>query len=452
MERNYEGAIHRLNTRRAIAKPNLDDMRGSDDMVEWLRLLGHSTGNMSRLNVIHIAGTKGKGSTCAFIASLLKAHGDDSGYPQKIGLYTSPHIKDIRERIRINGEPISKDLFTIRFFEVWDKLPSKATDKLDIPRYLQLLALLSFHVFIKEKVDVAVYEAHLGGEFDATNIIKMPTVTAITSIAMDHVNLLGPTIERIAWHKGGIFKSGSVALSAPQERAVAEVLQERADEKGVRLEFVSLDSTIPINALKPEPQRLNCSLALAAVRAWLARKAPGLGITDYSIANGIEQFYWPGRYQQIIDRHYQWFLDGAHNELSLRLVVEWFAKAASEYQSSYDERQDGRARIDRNLGNRFSPELQKSYADFWEEFDRTATVSCERTIEEALHQARKIGDENNGMQALLTGSLHLISGALSLLESAGSSLTMRNFVLTQCTLRAGGFSVESEARITDADT
>ncbi|QSS66628.1 hypothetical protein I7I51_02817 [Histoplasma capsulatum] len=455
MERNYEGAIHRLNTRRAIAKPNLDDMRGSDDMVEWLRLLGHSTGNMSRLNVIHIAGTKGKGSTCAFIASLLKAHGDDSGYPQKIGLYTSPHIKDIRERIRINGEPISKDLFTIRFFEVWDKLPSKATDKLDIPRYLQLLALLSFHVFIKEKVDVAVYEAHLGGEFDATNIIKMPTVTAITSIAMDHVNLLGPTIERIAWHKGGIFKSGSVALSAPQERAVAEVLQERADEKGVRLEFVSLDSTIPINALKPEPQRLNCSLALAAVRAWLARKAPGLGITNYSIANGIEQFYWPGRYQQIIDRHYQWFLDGAHNELSLRLVVEWFAKAASEYQSdttptrilifshfstrngihllrtlatslrdkniqmqnvifsSYDERQDGRARI----GNRFSPELQKSYADFWEEFDRTATVSCERTIEEALHQARKIGDENNGMQALLTGSLHLISGALSLLES-----------------------------------
>ncbi|OJD26416.1 hypothetical protein ACJ73_02207 [Blastomyces percursus] len=454
-----QGAIHRLNTRRAIAKPNLDDMRGSDDMLEWLKLLGHSTGNLSHLNVIHIAGTKGKGSTCAFIASLLKAHGDHTGYPQKIGLYTSPHIRDIRERIRINGEPISKDLFTIRFFEVWDKLPSKATKKLDIPRYLQLLALLSFHVFIKEKVDVAVYEAHLGGEFDATNIIKMPTVTAITSIAMDHVNLLGPTIERIAWHKGGIFKSGSVALSSPQERTVAEVLQQRADDKGVQLEIVGLDSTIPVNTLQPEPQRLNCSLALAAVRTWLARKAPGSGITNHSIANGIEQFSWPGRYQQIIDGHYQWFLDGAHNELSLRLVVEWFAKAASDYQSgttptrilifshfstrnsthllrtlatslrdknirmqnvifsSYDERQDGRTRIDRNLGNRFSPELQKSYADFWEGFDRTASISCERTIEEALHRARKIGDENNGMQALLTGSLHLISGALYLLES-----------------------------------
>ncbi|EEH19927.2 hypothetical protein PABG_02186 [Paracoccidioides brasiliensis Pb03] len=106
---------------------NLDDMRGSDDMVEWLKLLGHSIGDLSHLNVIHVAGTKGKGSTCAFIASLLKAHGDMTGDPQKIGLYTSPHMKDIRERIRINGEPISKDPFATRFFKVWDKLPSKAT-------------------------------------------------------------------------------------------------------------------------------------------------------------------------------------------------------------------------------------------------------------------------------------------------------------------------------------
>ncbi|KGM92668.1 uncharacterized protein PADG_11122 [Paracoccidioides brasiliensis Pb18] len=106
---------------------NLDDMRGSDDMVEWLKLLGHSIGDLSHLNVIHVAGTKGKGSTCAFIASLLKAHGDMTGDPQKIGLYTSPHMKDIRERIRINGEPISKDPFATRFFKVWDKLPSKTT-------------------------------------------------------------------------------------------------------------------------------------------------------------------------------------------------------------------------------------------------------------------------------------------------------------------------------------
>ena len=107
-------------------------------------------------------------------------------------------MQNIRERIRINGEAISEDLFTKRFFEVWERLPSRATMDLDIPRYLQLLALTSYHVFIEEKVDVAIYEAHLGGEFDATNIVERPVVAVVTPIAMDHVRLLGPDIEKIA--------------------------------------------------------------------------------------------------------------------------------------------------------------------------------------------------------------------------------------------------------------
>ncbi|KAK2797614.1 hypothetical protein FQN50_009127 [Emmonsiellopsis sp. PD_5] len=215
--------------------------------------------------------------------------------------------------------------------EVWDILPDKATPYLDIPRYLQFLALVSFHVFIKEKVDVAIYETQFGGEFDAMNVIEMPTVKAITSIAMDHVNLLGPTIEKIAWHKGGIFKSRGVALSALQEPAVATVLQQQAADKGVPLEFVDVDPTIPTNAiaLKPKPQRINCSLAIAVARAWRAVKAPeGQSISEYTIARGIEQFSWPGRYQQISDQHCRWFLDGAHNEISLRYAVEWFAEMA----------------------------------------------------------------------------------------------------------------------------
>lgn len=121
-------------------------------------------------------------------------------------------MKCIRERIRINGELISEELFARRFFEVWDKLPGRATPLLDIPRYLQLLTLTSYHVFITENVDVAIYETHLGGEFDATNIVKSPTITAVTSIAMDHVKLLGPTIENVTWHKAGIFKAGSLAF------------------------------------------------------------------------------------------------------------------------------------------------------------------------------------------------------------------------------------------------
>jgi len=244
-------------------------------------------------------------------------------------------MKNIRERICINGEPISKEHFTMRFFEIWNKLPSQATPTLDIPRYLQLLALLSFHIFIEEKVDVAIYETHLGGEFDATNIIRTPLVTAITPVAMDHVSLLGPTIQGIAWHKAGIFKSGSLAFSTFQVPEVASVLEERAAEKGVELEFVDVDSALPTNAaaLEPRVQRINCSLALAVVRAWLSVKAPkGQSSMEDIITRGIEQFSWSGRYQQIKERNFQWFLDGAHNELSLRYAVEWFAERVTKNQ------------------------------------------------------------------------------------------------------------------------
>lgn len=244
-------------------------------------------------------------------------------------------MKNIRERIRINDEPISKEHFRTRFFDIWDKLPDQATPSLDIPRYLQLLALLSFHVFIEEKVDVAIYETHFGGEFDATNIIRAPLVTAVTTIAMDHVKLLGPTIQRIAWHKAGIFKSGSLAFSTLQEPPVATVLQQRAAEKDVVLEFVGIDSALPANAtaLKPKVQKINCSLALAVVRAWLSVKAPkGQSSMEDNITRGIEQFSWPGRYQQINDQNCQWFLDGAHNELSLQYAVEWFAETATKNQ------------------------------------------------------------------------------------------------------------------------
>jgi folylpolyglutamate synthase len=243
-------------------------------------------------------------------------------------------MKCIRERIRINGEPISEELFARRFFEVWDKLPGRATPLLDIPRYLQLLALTSYHVFIMENVDVAIYETHLGGEFDATNVVKSPTITAVTSIAMDHVELLGPTIEKVAWHKAGIFKAGSLAFSTFQLPAVTAVLQERAVERKVMLQFVGIDSALPTNAasIKPKVLRQNCSLALAVTRAWLQVKAPKAqsSITSNDLTRGVENFSCPGRFQKITEGKFQWFLDGAHNELSVQHAVQWYAEAISE--------------------------------------------------------------------------------------------------------------------------
>ncbi|KFX90001.1 hypothetical protein O988_08381 [Pseudogymnoascus sp. VKM F-3808] len=331
----YEEAIRHLNSRRPQkAAARIDDIRGSDDMLKWLQLLGHTAETVDSLNPIHIAGTKGKGSTCAFVMSFLRSHKQRTGFPRKIGLYTSPHMKDIRERIRIDGEPISMDHFTSRFFEIWEILPCQATPTLDIPRYLQLLALLSFHVFIKAEVDVAIFETHSGGEYDATNAIRTPLVTALTSIGMDHVRLLGPTIEKIAWHKAGIFKSECQAFSVPQQPKVTAELKNRADEKRAVLRFVEEDQALPVSeaALRLKPQRINCSLALAVVRAWLHQKAPDEELTEEDIVDGVKQFSWPGRFQQITHDRCDWFLDCAHNVLSLPYAAEWFAMTVSENQ------------------------------------------------------------------------------------------------------------------------
>lgn len=195
------------------------------------------------------------------------------------------------------------------------------------PRYLQLLALLAFHTFIRERVQAAIFETHHGGEYDATNVIPQPIVTAITSLGMDHVAQLGPTIEDIAWHKSGIFKPGVPAFSAPQDPGPVEVMRRRAEEKNALLKFVSINRKLPVNkkVLAVPVQRINCSLALEVARSFLQAKASECVIDDDLIREGVENFNWPGRFEIIQDGPIQWFLDGAHNPLSLRQAARWFA-------------------------------------------------------------------------------------------------------------------------------
>lgn len=193
------------------------------------------------------------------------------------------------------------------------------------------MALLSFYTFASERVDVAVIETHHGGEFDATNIIANPVVTAITPIGLDHVLQLGPTIEDIAWHKGGIFKPGAKAFSGPQTSAVETELKRRAREKGVELAFVGCDETLPTHL--PAEQRLNCSLAIKISNAFLASKRrPPLTADD--ILRGVREFHWPGRYQTVTVGRQHFFLDGAHNELSIGGAASWFEEASRAKQDS----------------------------------------------------------------------------------------------------------------------
>lgn len=301
-------------------------------------LITEQENELENLNVIHVAGTKGKGSTCAFVNSFLNVHGERTGFPRKIGMYTSPHMKTIRERIQIDSKPVSKDLFAHYVFEVWEALTSSTgQEKVQLeekPRYLQLLALLSMHIFIKERVDAAIYETHNGGEYDATNVFSHPAATGITSIGMDHVEQLGPSIQNISWHKAGIMKHGSPAFSSPQVPEAAAILQQRATDKGVKLSFVTVDPSLPLDSsnLKPETQKVNCSLALTLAARFLKAYAPE-GSRDLNaddIVHGVERFSWIGRYHQIIDGTKHWYLDGAHNEMSIEKAAHWFADNVAE--------------------------------------------------------------------------------------------------------------------------
>ncbi len=296
----------------------------------------HQNEVLNSLNVVHIAGTKGKGSTCAFTESILRAHGRRTGFPKKIGLYTSPHLIVPEERIRIDSVPLDRQLFAKYFFEVYDRLPQLAepfNEKLGPidrgPRNLQLYALLAFHVFIRERVDAAVIETHHGGEYDATNFIEKPFVTAITILGLDHVDQLGPTIREIAWHKSGIFKPAAACLSTVQDPVAADVIFHRAKEHGLAVQFIGANDNLPLDLpqVQVAVQRANASLAVAACEAFLRRtaEADGRELSAEDIRKGIEQWSWPGRFEIVAERSCTWYLDAAHNIMSVKIAAEWFA-------------------------------------------------------------------------------------------------------------------------------
>ena len=192
--------------------------------------------DFDRLKPIHIAGTKGKGSTSAFVSAILSQY-RPSARPSKIGLYTSPHLRFVRERIQLNNQPISEEKFARYFFDVWDRLEAAAksaetpTDAPTKPVYFRYLTLMALHAYLEEGVDTAVVECGIGGEYDSTNILARPSVTAVTSLGIDHVAMLGSTLPEIAWHKAGIFKENVPAFTVPQPKSALAVLHARADER-----------------------------------------------------------------------------------------------------------------------------------------------------------------------------------------------------------------------------
>jgi folylpolyglutamate synthase len=192
------------------------------------------------LNVIHITGTKGKGSTSAFVDSLvrhteLKSNDDDR---PTVGLYTSPHLVQVRERIRLDGQPIPEELFAKYFWQVWDRLEEnerRANPEMTPvrPVYFRYLTLLAYHIFLTLQVKCTILEVGIGGRYDSTNIVPKPIVTGITTLGLDHTALLGNTIEEIAYQKAGIFKPQCEAVSVKQTEGARVVLEKEASKVGV---------------------------------------------------------------------------------------------------------------------------------------------------------------------------------------------------------------------------
>jgi folylpolyglutamate synthase len=212
--RDYQHAVQLLNSLQSNSatlikiKSRGNNLNSLPEMVTFLSRIGYHPTDLDSMNVIHVAGTKGKGSTCSFVQSILSQSKID-GKKVKTGLYSSPHIMEVRERIRINGEPLSKLKFAEYFFNVWDRLEATkdaVEAHLQKPAYFRYMTLMCFHAFKQENVDAAILEVGVGGEYDSTNIVPNPIVTAISSLGLDHQAVLGNTIEEIAWHKAGIIK------------------------------------------------------------------------------------------------------------------------------------------------------------------------------------------------------------------------------------------------------
>ena len=293
---------------------------GLDRISRLLELLGNP---QDELKVVHVAGTNGKGSTCAMLSSILT----HAGY--KTGLFTSPHLIEYTERMKINGQDISKEDFSDILFKVL-----KIAERNNIPvTEFEILTAMGFLYFKEQNTNVVILETGLGGRLDATNVIKNPLVSVITTIDIDHTDRLGDTIEKIAFEKAGIIKERKTAVTIKDNQGV-DVIREVAKSKNSTLELAD-DSgfTVGINgeiSTKEKTYKLpllglwqkkNLAIALKTVEM-LSKQ---FDIPQTAIAKGLKNVFWPGRMQYIKDKRA--VLDGAHNPsgaIALRESLDFY--------------------------------------------------------------------------------------------------------------------------------
>jgi dihydrofolate synthase / folylpolyglutamate synthase len=305
--------------------------------LENIKILAEALGSPHLLvPCAHIAGTNGKGSTAAMLESILRAAG------QRTGLYTSPHLEVINERIRVNGENISDQLFA----GVWTRV-SAAIESLMAsgqlaahPTFFECVTAMAFVAFADLKLDFAIYETGMGGRFDATNIVA-PEVAIITPIDFDHENYLGHSIQEIAGEKAGIIKTGVRVVSSVERPEARAVIAKRCAEVNAPLlevaaawqvrnlqvsnglysaEAMFTQMSHKIKLAPALPGRFQILNALAAATASILLAGEGFKVSEGAIARGIATVRWPGRLERIAERP-DIYVDGTHNPAGARELL-----------------------------------------------------------------------------------------------------------------------------------
>ncbi|HEV2135813.1 MAG TPA: folylpolyglutamate synthase/dihydrofolate synthase family protein [Terracidiphilus sp.] len=395
-----------------------------------------------RFPSVLIAGTNGKGSTAATLASILSASGLSTG------LYTSPHLARPNERMRIGREEISDDDFARLYFRVDDaarqlllagKLPQS-------PSYFEVLTAQAFLYFAERLVDIAVLEVGMGGRLDATNVVE-PLISIITDISLDHTEWLGSTISAIAQEKAGILRPDGIMITLPQHPDANRVLGEVAAELNVRgvsavpymppyqsvagpYEIEALGGSLLVDSpLSGAHQHRNIALAVAAAAELAARH--GFPITPDSIAKGIHLTRWPGRLERLTSRGVEWILDVAHNPAgawalrsSLRGILEVRKPRTLVFSCLRDKPIAELAQIlfpvfDHVILAPIHTSRAAAMADLLAAAEATGTeATIASSVAEALDDAATLTD---GGIAVVSGSVYLVGEARTLLLESGGA-------------------------------
>ena len=390
-------------------------------------------------NIFHVAGTNGKGSTTAFLKSILEKNG------YTVNRNTSPHLVRFNERIEVNGKEITDDYYN----ELADECKF-IVDKYNIEAsYFEIITAIAFMAFARSGADANILEVGLGGRLDASNVIDKSLVSIITSISFDHMNILGDTLDKITMEKIAIAKDNCPMIVSKQPEIVLNTIKnnvknsplyfydenysyKKLNDKTCIFEGFNKKIETPLPSLLGEHQIINAGTSIAALCCQKSLK-----ITESAIADGIANTFWRARLQNLNDtklhdyvpKNSDLYLDGAHNEDGARVIRDWLASQKDTKENvliiSMLERKDTKAYIN-NIKNSFSKIIvisnnqdehtkYKTIEDFTKEFNEAGCsvyYGCSDILE-ALKKTKDIGDN---LRIVITGSLYFCGDVLALIE------------------------------------